>query len=65
MSYTSHQFQLFRFIKPINKVPLSKERIQEVQELLAKKDGKGAAAKLREMREDLETFERRISNKQE
>lgn len=63
MEYLSHQFNLFGFVKPMNKVPLSKERILEVQALLAKKDGKGAAVKLRELREGLEAFERRINTK--
>lgn len=48
--------------KGVKKI-VSRERLAEVQKLLEKKDGKGAAAKLREMNDDLERFERRIGNK--
>jgi hypothetical protein len=60
-----HQFSLFGFQPPKSKVPLSAERIREVQMLLEAKDGKGAAIKLRELREGLENYERRINQKQD
>jgi len=37
--------------------------MDEVKRLLDKKDGKGAAQKLRELNEELEKVERRIKNK--
>jgi hypothetical protein len=64
----SKQHELFGFRdmtpwakKGIKKI-ITRERLKEVQELLAK-DPRGAAAKLREMREKLEAFDRRINNK--
>lgn len=59
----SHQFSLFSFneIKPKAKVPISKERIEEVKRLIQCEDGKNAAAALRDIREKLEDFEARIS----
>ena len=42
---------------------ITKERIQEVQRLLEKKDALTAEQKLRELRYDLEKLERRISNR--
>lgn len=61
----SGQKTLFGFndMRPKAKVPISKERIQEAQRLLEKRDGKGAAAILREIRYGLEAYERRISHK--
>ncbi|MFO0447613.1 MAG: hypothetical protein ACK52I_02795 [Pseudomonadota bacterium] len=44
---------------------ITRERIEEVKKLLQHKDGKGAEEKLREMREELEKLERRISNRQQ
>lgn len=63
----AEQGALFGFhdMRPKAKVPISKERILEVQKLLEKKDGKGAAAILREIRYGLEAYERRISHKPE
>lgn len=58
----SHQFSLFGWQKPTAKIPLSKERIEEVKALIAKNDGKTAAQKLRDIREGLENYEHRISN---
>lgn len=58
-----HQFSLFGFQKPTGKVPISAEQIREAKELFKNGDAKGSAAKLREVREALERFERRISNK--
>lgn len=50
------QKSLFGFhdMRPKAKVPISKERILEAQRLLEKRDGKGAAAILREIRYGLE-----------
>lgn len=42
---------------------ITKERMDEVKRLLDKKDGRGAAEKLREMRYELEKVERRIGSK--
>jgi hypothetical protein len=42
---------------------ITKERLQEVQKLLEKKDGLSAEQRLRELRYDLEKLERRISNR--
>ena len=56
----NHQFSLFGFQPPKKKVPLSAKRIQEVKEMIARKDNKGAAAALRDLREGLERFESRI-----
>lgn len=63
----AEQKSLFGFndMRPKAKVPISKERILEVQRLLEKKDGIGAAAILRDVRYKLEAYERRISNKPE
>lgn len=55
------QFSLFGWQKPVAKVPISKERIEEVKKLIAKKDGLGAVQVLREVRYKLEAFEQRIS----
>ena len=58
----SYQFSLFGYIKPTGKVPISAERIREAKALFQKGDNKMSAAKLREVRESLEAYERRISN---
>lgn len=44
---------------------ITKERMDEVKRLLDKKDSKGAAERLREMREELEKIERRITYRKE
>lgn len=61
------QLPLFTFkeMLPRTKVPISAERIREVKELIAKRDGKKAAEVLREIREGLENYERRLSNRYE
>jgi hypothetical protein len=56
----THQFSLFGYIKPTGKVPISAERIREAKALFQNGDQKMSAAKLREVRESLENFERRI-----
>lgn len=58
----SFQFSLFGWQKPVAKVPISKERIEEVKKLIGRKDGHGAAIALREVRYKLQAFEQRISN---
>ena len=63
MTPVKHQFSLFGFQQPKMKVPISKERIEEVKKLIDAGDGQNAATRLREVREDLEAFEQRITNK--
>ncbi len=64
MKYTRvhHQFTLFGHRPPSGKVPISAERIREAKALFAAGDKKGSAEKLREVREKLEAYEKRISN---
>lgn len=64
MKYTRvhHQFSLFGFQKPTTKVPISAERIREAKALFAAGDSNGSAEKMREVREALERYEKRISN---
>lgn len=61
----AHQFNLFGFnvIRPRRKVPISAERIREAKALMAQGNTKEAAAKMREVREALEAFEARLTNK--
>lgn len=61
-----HQFSIFSFneTKPVKKVPISRERIEEARRLMFSDPGK-AAANLREVRESLERFEQRITNGKE
>lgn len=59
----NHQFSLFGWQRPKAKVPISSERIKEVMAAIKAKDGKTAAVKMREIREGLENFERRINHK--
>ena len=54
--YTDHQFSLFGHIKPKKKIPISKERIEEVKKLMESKDYTNAASKLRDIREKLEDY---------
>ena len=61
---TSHQFSLFGFQRPHAKVPISAERVREAKAMIAAMNGKGAAVKLREIREALENYEQRITYKQ-
>lgn len=60
----NHQFSIFneRTMRRKTKVPISEARIKEVQALIAKGDGRGAAEKLRSLREGLEDYEKRITN---
>lgn len=61
------QAELFGFNDMRPKLSLKKvitrERMQEIKDLLDKKDGRGAAEKLRDLRYGLEALERRITNK--
>ncbi len=59
-----HQFSLFGYAPPKLKVPISAERIKEAKALYNKGDYTGSAKKMREVREGLENFERRLNNKQ-
>lgn len=63
----SEQKELFGFhdMRSRAKVPISADRIREVKALIAKGDGKSAAEKLRDIREGLEAYERRITHKKE
>jgi hypothetical protein len=60
-----HQFSLFDFntMRPKKKLPISKQAIQEAKALLKSGDARGAAAKLRQIREALEDYEVRLTNK--
>lgn len=55
-----HQFSLFGFQRPERKIPISKERIEEVKKLIAEGKGKDAAIVLREIREKLENYSRTL-----
>lgn len=59
----AHQFGLFGYIKPKLKVPISAERIRQAKEQIERGDSKGAEQTLRELREGLENYERRINSK--
>lgn len=59
----NHQFSLFGWQKPVAKVPISKERVEEVKKLIAQKNSKGAVATLREIRYKLQAFESRINTR--
>jgi hypothetical protein len=61
----SNQHELFGFhdMRPRPKVPISAERIREIKALIAAGDGKNAAITLRDVREKLENYERRLKNR--
>jgi len=61
----SHQFTLWGFQKPKAKVPISRARIAEIKEAIIKGDSRDAVAKMRDLRESLESYERRIHNTKE
>ena len=63
-SKPAFQFSLFGYQPPRLKVPISAARIAEAKALMLKGDLKGSATLMREVREGLEAFERRLSNKQ-
>jgi len=58
-----HQFNLFGYTPPKLKVPISAQRIEEAKALYKKGDYAGSAGKMREVREALENFEKRLNNK--
>lgn len=60
----SDQLPLFnqRTMRARTKVPISAERIKEVQAMINKGDYKTAAEKLREVRYGLENYCKRINN---
>ncbi len=57
---TEHQFSLFGFQRPKVKVPISKERILQAKTELEKRDFKSFLKTLRDVRERLEKFERKL-----
>lgn len=61
----NHQFNLFSFeeVRPKTKIPISAKRIQEAKEALAKRDKRGVLEGLRYINDRLESYERRIFNK--
>jgi hypothetical protein len=63
MKAVTYQFSLFDYneMRPRTKVPISKERIEAAKRLMLS-DPHGAASALREVREALENYERRIFN---
>lgn len=65
MKAVHHQFTLFDYnqMRPRTKVPISKERIEEVKRLMAT-DPRSAAVVLRDVREKLEQYEQRINHGQ-
>jgi len=50
-------------MRPTRKVPISADRIREAKALLNAGDSNGCARKLREVREKLEEYERRITDR--
>lgn len=58
------QLPLFGFkdLRPRTRVPISEERIREVQSLIDKGRGKDAAQVLRDVRYGLENYCKRIKN---
>ena len=59
----NHQFELFGYVKPKRKIPIDASRIKLAKQLMERGDVIGAAIKMREVREALEDFEKRILNK--
>lgn len=55
-----HQFSLFGFQKPKTKVPISAARIREAKAEMAAGNTKAAVSKMREVREGLERYLRRM-----
>jgi hypothetical protein len=60
----NHQFSLFGFnaMRPKVKVPISAKKIQEAKDLMYGGDMKGAAERMRDVREALEAYEERLTN---
>lgn len=61
----THQFSLFTEVEMRLKtrVPMSSSSVRAVKNLLSSKDYKGAAEQLRDIRERLEEYEERITNR--
>lgn len=59
----AHQFSLFGFQKPVAKVPISKEKVRNIKRAIEHKQAQAALTMLRELREGLEQFERKIKTK--
>lgn len=57
-----HQFSLWDYnaMRPKTKIPISAARIKEAKALMAQGNQKGAAAALREVREGLEAYLKRL-----
>lgn len=57
-----HQFSLFDYnqMRPKTKIPISAARIKEAKALMQQGNQKGAAAALREVREGLEEYLKRL-----
>jgi hypothetical protein len=60
-AYKDHQFSLFGHQKPTGKVPISAAKIAEAKQLQKAGDNKASAAKMHEIVEALEDYERRIT----
>jgi len=58
--FTNFQPSLFGFQRPRKKIPISRERIEEVKRLVAAGKGKDAAIALRDIRYKLENFSRTL-----
>lgn len=56
----THQFEMFGFIKPKGKVPISAAKIREAKASFLEGDQKTTAVKMREVREALENYCDRI-----
>lgn len=63
--YLSHQFNLYGYVKPTGKVPISAARIREAKEALIRGDSLTAIQSMRDIREKLENYEKRINHKPE
>jgi hypothetical protein len=63
MGKVVHQFSLFGYQPPKLKVPFRAASLHETKALIDKGDMAGAAARLRELRENLERFERGLYNR--
>lgn len=64
--HSSSQLSInYGFLRPSGKVPISAEKIAEAKKLFYSGDQHGAAEKMREVRESLERYERRIKHKEQ
>lgn len=59
----AHQFSLFGFQRPVGKVPISKQKVRNIKRAIEHKQAQAALTMLRELREGLEQFERKIKTK--